>query len=139
MRPDISNIIPAVKDAKGHVMEELIDLQTVQQKNEDDRFELEPNATSLTLLQKVYRSAAIPLTTRMRAAMAAIQFEHPKLAVSANIEAGDFADQLEQAVKRSRTVIEAKPISEANLPSEPKRVTDGALKPSVPDRRYRRW
>ena len=72
-----------------------------------DRFELEPNATSLTLLQKVYRSPAVALATRMRAAMAALQFEHPKLAVTANVEAGDFADQLEQAIKRSRMVIEA--------------------------------
>jgi polysaccharide pyruvyl transferase WcaK-like protein len=110
-----------------------------------DRFELEPNATSLTLLQKVYRSTTIPLATRMRAAMAALQFEHPKLAVTANVESGDFADQLEQAVKRSRKVIEAKPMIEANdtanvssdVPNETK-VSNGH-KPSIPDRRYRRW
>jgi polysaccharide pyruvyl transferase WcaK-like protein len=61
-----------------------------------DRFELEPNATSLTLLQKVYRSPAVALTTRMRAAIAALQFEHPKLAVTATINSGDFADQLDR-------------------------------------------
>ena len=41
--------------------------------------ELAPNATSLTLLQAIYRSSAIPLLTRMRAAIAAIQFEHPSV------------------------------------------------------------
>jgi hypothetical protein len=109
-----------------------------------DRFDLEPNATSLTLLQKIYRSAAIPLSTRMRAAIAAIQFEHPKLAVTATVEAGDFADQLEQAVKRSRTVIEAKPInniSSDNIPTDTKPVVQpsNGHKPSIPDRRYRKW
>ena len=84
----------------------------------DEAIELEPTGTSLNLLQAIYRNAAIPLTTRMRAAMAALQFEHPKLAVTANVEAGDFADQLEQAVERSRRVmIEAKPI-EANVSSD---------------------
>ena len=112
-----------------------------------DRFELEPNATSLTLLQKVYRSTTIPLATRMRAAMAALQFEHPKLAVTANVEAGDFADQLERAVKRSRMIV-AKPMIEANVsdtanvPSETKRphvqASNGG-KPTIVDRRYRRW
>jgi hypothetical protein len=134
----------AVKDAKGHVMEELIDLQTVQQKNEDDRFELEPNATSLTLLQKVYRSSAIPLTTRMRAAMAALQFEHPKLAVTANVESGDFAFQLDRAIERSRKVIEAKPVIEGNVTANvssntPHVQPSNGHRPSVPDRRYRRW
>src|SRR5262249_9983993 len=113
-----------------------------------ERFELEPNATSLTLLQKVYRSSAIPLSTRMRAAMAAIQFEHPKLAVTANVEAGDFADRLDRAIERSRTVIEAKPMIEANVsdnvsdvPSNTTRphvqASNGGHKPSIPDRRYR--
>jgi hypothetical protein len=41
--------------------------------------ELAPNATSLTLLQKIYHSSAIPLMTRMRAAIAAIPFEHRSL------------------------------------------------------------
>jgi hypothetical protein len=114
--------------------------------------ELAPNATSLTLLQKIYRSSAIPLMTRMRAAIAAIPFEHPKLAVTATVEAGDFADQLERAIDRSRRVmIEAKPIIEANTSSEANvssnirrphvQASSGAEnghKPSVVDRRYRR-
>jgi hypothetical protein len=115
----------------------------------DEAIKLEPNATSLNLLQAIYRSSAILLMTRMRAAIAAIQFEHPKLAVTATVEAGDFADQLEQAVERSRKVmIEAKPIIEANVSSETKRPhvqasnggSNGGVKPmTIPDRRYRKW
>jgi hypothetical protein len=112
------------------------------------RFELEEGATSLKLLQAIYRSSAIPLMTRMRAAIAAIQFEHPKLAVTATVEAGDFADQLEQAIERSRRVmIEAKPIIDtssntADVSSNTERPhvqASNGHKPSTLDRRYRRW
>ena len=111
-----------------------------------DCFELEPNATSLTLLQKVYRSSSVALQTRMRAAIAALPFESPKLAVVATLNAGDFADQLEAAIERSRRVspmIEAKPttnVSSENVSSEAsstKTLSNG--KPMIPDRRYRRW
>jgi polysaccharide pyruvyl transferase WcaK-like protein len=106
-----------------------------------ERFELEDGATSLTLLQAIYRSSAVALSTRMRAAIAAIQFEHPKLAVTATVEAGDFAFQLDQAVERSRKVspmIEANVSSDtANVPSETKRPSNG-VKPMIPDRRFRR-
>jgi hypothetical protein len=85
----------------------------------------------------------------MRAAIASIQFEHPKLQVTASIQAGDFADQLDRAFERSRKVIEAKPAEanvtdtanvSANTPSNTTRpVPTNGHKPSVPDRRYRRW
>ena len=105
----------------------------------------EEGVTSLKFLQTIYRNPEVPLPVRMRAAMAALQFEHPKLAVSANIEAGDFAFKLDQAVERSRKVIEAKPMIEGNVtanvssdvPNETK--ASNGHKPSVPDRRYRRW
>jgi hypothetical protein len=87
--------------------------------------------------------------TRMRAAIASIQFEHPKLAVTASIQAGDFADQLDKAFERSRKVIEAKPIEanvsdtanvEADVCSDtPRPQPTNGHKPPVPDRRYRRW
>jgi hypothetical protein len=60
------------------------------------------DATSLDFLQAIYRSSALPLATRMRAAVAALPFEHPKLAVTAQIDVdGDFAERLEQAILRS--------------------------------------
>jgi hypothetical protein len=104
-----------------------------------DCFELEPNATSLTLLQKVYRSSSVALQTRMRAAIAALQFEHPKLAVTATVEAGDFADQLDRAVERSRRVLMIEEATTVKAIEEDKPTTDARLRPSVADRRYRRW
>jgi polysaccharide pyruvyl transferase WcaK-like protein len=111
-----------------------------------ERFELEEGATSLKLLQAIYRSPSVALSTRMRAAIAALQFEHPKLAVAVTVNAGDFADQLDKAVERSRRVIEAKPMienaSSEDVSSDTKSLhvqPSNGHKPSVPDRRYRRW
>ena len=80
----------------------------------------------------------------MRAAAIAIEYELPRLAVTATVNAGDFADQLERAVERSRKVspmIEAKPVIEAKVSdnvssSDTKSLND---KPTIIFRRYRRW
>ena len=67
----------------------------------------EEPSSSLDFLQKVYRDATMPLHTRMRAAIAAIPFEHPKLAVTAVLpDDGRFAEQLEKALARSGQVLE---------------------------------
>jgi hypothetical protein len=77
--------------------------------------EVAPNATSLELLQAVYRSPSLPLATRMRAAMAALQFEHPKLGVSVNINGEDIAERLDRAIARTNglKVIEQPKVIEA--------------------------
>jgi hypothetical protein len=62
-----------------------------------------PNASSLDFLQTVYRDPAQSMNRRMRAAIAALPFEHPKLAVTATLGPNSgFAAKLEAAIKRSR-------------------------------------
>jgi hypothetical protein len=107
---------------------------------------MEEGEGSLRFLQAIYRNPEVPLPVRMRAAMAALPFENPKLAVVATVDGNkDFAFQLDQAVERTRRVlmIEAKPIIEAttsaNAPNDTTRpVASNGHKPSVVDRRYRR-
>ena len=83
------------------------------------------------------------MPVRMKAAAIAIEYELPRLAVTATVNAGDFADQLEQAIERSRLVspmIEAKPnVSSDNVSSEASETKTLNGKPTIIDRRYRRW
>ena len=101
----------------------------------------------LEFLQAVYSNEGLPLSARLKAAVEAAQYVHPKLAVTATVSAGDFADQLEKAVERSRkvspTMIEGSVTANdtASITSDTTRPvqTNGGGKPFVPDRRFRRW
>jgi hypothetical protein len=83
------------------------------------------------LLKVVYRSPLIPLAVRLRAAIAAIPFESPKLAVTAVVSENDFATLLDRRLARisEQKQIEAKP-----TPTN----ADARLPPPIPDRRFRR-
>ena len=85
---------------------------------------------SLGLLQSIYRSPAMPLSVRMRAAIEALPFEFPKLAVTAMVDGDDFADRLDKAFRRSGKVIEAEPTRAMPELTRPRTM--------VPDRRFRR-
>jgi hypothetical protein len=74
--------------------------------------------TSLDLLQAIYRCADQPFSIRMKAAMAALPYEHPKLAVTVALEGAEgWASQLQRCIARSRPVLElhrAEPIGSAH-------------------------
>jgi hypothetical protein len=95
-----------------------------------------PNGISLDLLRSVYRNSSIPLSTRIRCAVAALPHEFPRLQVTAQIQNNDLATLLDERIKRmeERTkVIEA--------PTNGKVVATVEVKPPMPrlaDRRFRR-
>jgi hypothetical protein len=70
--------------------------------------------TSLDFLQAVYLNETLPLPTRLRAAIEAAPYEHPKLsAVSVGFRDGNtFGERLDRAIERSdrAKLIEAKPV-----------------------------
>ena len=92
---------------------------------------------ALEFLQAVYTNDDLPLVTRMRAAMACLPFEAPKLAVTAIIDSErDFAVILDRRIKRLQEMeagklIEAKP--------QPNAVEVKPPMPRLADRRYRRF
>jgi hypothetical protein len=78
------------------------------------------------------RSPTQPIQTRIRAAMAALPFEYPKLAavISASLSGGEFGEALERARKRMdgpQTLL-------LKAPAQP---TDLSGPPMVSDRRFR--
>jgi len=68
-------------------------------KEEQKRF------NSLTFLQSICNDPSEAKSLRMRAAIGALPFEFPKLAVTAQVNSEDFAATLERATKRSAKVI----------------------------------
>lgn len=86
---------------------------------ESSEAEAEPFAgTSLEFLRAVYADAAQPMHRRMRAAVAALPFEHPKLAVTATTNLDGLGAQLEAARARSAKVIELRATEPAQLAPE---------------------
>src|SRR5262249_59634225 len=98
---------------------------------EDDPLKLGPNAMSLEGLQAIYRNPSLPLTTRMRAMMAAAPYETPKLAVTAVISDNDFAAQLDRAIERSKMI-------DVKSPANGGQTDDKPPLPRLPDRRFPR-
>jgi len=70
-----------------------------------DAIEVPADATPLDFLQTIYRSTNQPMHRRLKAACEALPFVHPKLAVTAQIDGGDFAAAMERATKRSAQVL----------------------------------
>ena len=62
------------------------------------------NNDALTFLQSIYQNEAVPLPVRLRAAAIAIEYERPRLAVTALIDEASFAARLDKAVERSQKI-----------------------------------
>jgi hypothetical protein len=109
--------------------------------------QLRPDATSIDLLRAVYRSTSLPLPVRLRAAIAALPHEVPRLAVTALVNEQSFAEILDRRLKRIKEIengngnqIEAKPQQVEIQPMLP-RSTVEVRPPLAPtnDRRFRRF
>lgn len=77
-----------------------IDVESAATAAQDKKeIELPANGMSLDLLRAVYRSSAIPLSVRMRAAMACLPFETPKLMAVAQLTENSFAELLDRRIE----------------------------------------
>ena len=87
----------------------------------EEVIELGPSETSLSFLQKVYRSTKQPMSLRMRAAIEAMPHEHPRLGAVAigSISGVDFASMLDRAIERSGKVHEVKQIEASAIDLTP--------------------
>jgi hypothetical protein len=99
--------------------------------------------TSLDLLQAIYRCPDQPLHVRMKAAIAALPFEHPRLGVTVALDGRDSsATALQGAIARSRPVLElhaAEPAPVApNGGHDAAAVSDAALRRPMPFVSWRR-
>jgi hypothetical protein len=102
-----------------------------------DTIELGPNATSLDLLRAIYRNPNAELTMRIRCAMACLQFEHPRLAVVAQVTDQGLAELLDRRLAKLKAMEQNG--SKAIDGKRPQHQID--VRPSLPrtsDRRYRR-
>jgi hypothetical protein len=89
-----------------------------------------------TYLRQIWNDYLQPTHIRLRAAAIGIEFERPRLQVSAQISNTDFATLLDQRIKRYEEMkfIEHQP----QTAHKPPAVDVKPTLPRVPDRRYRR-
>src|SRR5262249_37552373 len=87
----------------------------------EGQIQLSTNASSLEFLQAIYRDPHQPIQRRMRAAQAAIAYEHPRLAVVARVREEDLADRMLRAIEATGKVINSRPVQvlEPPKPAEP--------------------
>jgi len=109
-------------------MDDLVDLQTLHSVNKrEDEIEIGPNDLSIDLLRAVYRANHLPLTTRMRAAMAALKHEVPALLATSVVTDGSFAEILDRRLAKlqemklleSKTINAEPVITEPEIPAPP--------------------
>src|SRR5262249_31755081 len=101
--------------------------------------EIPPDGLSLDLLCAVYRAHHLPLHVRMRAAMACLPHEAPKLIATAVVNESSFPELLERRLKRLAEMERTNKLIDATSAE----VNGGQveIKPPLPrlaDRRFRR-
>jgi hypothetical protein len=85
---------------------------------DDGSIEVPPGASSLAFLQAVYRSTEQPMVRRMKAAIAALPYEHPRLAVTVALDGAEsWAAQLQRCIARSARADEFRTIE--HVPPKP--------------------
>jgi hypothetical protein len=111
---------------------------SLEKSTEPAEIEIPPNGTSLDLLQAVYRRSDLPLTTRMRAAIAALNYETPRLAVQALITEQDIATVLDRRIAHYQELQRANGSSKLiEAEAEPIETEPIEVKPPTPTQRYR--
>jgi hypothetical protein len=101
----------------------------------EDEIEIPPNRTSLTLLQAIYKSPAMPLHTRMRAAISALPHEHPRLGITfQTTNETDFARLLDERIARHQSKV----IEPPQIEHQPPAVEIKRPLARTADRRFRR-
>jgi hypothetical protein len=80
--------------------------------------EVLPNIDAHGYVQGVYRGLIQPNGSRLKAAIAALPFERPKLAVTAVTTTEDLATRLEAAIAATGKVIDARPATLIEKPTE---------------------
>jgi hypothetical protein len=84
---------------------------------DEETLEVAADANPLDFLCAIFRDPRQPMSRRMRAAIEATPYFHPKLSATAIIPGGEgFARRLGEAIERSRTkLIEHRPRAERLL------------------------
>jgi len=76
-------------------------LEPVEDEPVDEPAPVDSDVSPLDFLCAVYRNAAIPLNTRIRAAVAAANYVHPKISIVAT-PGGNIAERLERLIIEQR-------------------------------------
>jgi hypothetical protein len=71
----------------------------------------QPPVSALAYLQSIYCNPAEPEGRRLRAAVAALPFESPKLSATTVVSGQDFGAMLERAIERGASARSFKPIA----------------------------
>ena len=96
--------------------------------------DFQPNGLSIDLLRAVYRNPSVPLSTRIRCAVAALPHEVPRLQVTAQVNEQSFAELLDRRLKRIEQMNE-QPRSQTQDHSQ---IEVTKPLPRIADRRFRR-